>query len=402
MLVLMTTLNIETGRDTKSAKTNRETRLSPDGKWRSFPKVPNLLQYVNTGVYFGRVKIEGKIFRESLGTDVFTNAKLLLGDFLKKKRKQANRPVAGTFGEARQQYEAETEAEHTLAPGSKLYRRNCIKALLRTWPEIDAMHPAKITESDCRAWASRFAAEYDAQFFNNTLSALRHILERAGVGIDENPARKIKRLGVKQKELRLPEPKQFEEILQRIETAGSRHSRHCADFARFLAFSGCRLNEARLVRWQDVNFEKMEIRVHNSKSGKATSKPEFRFVPIIPPMLELLQRLKTENPHEPNDRVCVVSECEKALTAACGVKNGERLKRMRWGKEVLLGIGIERITHHDLRHLFATRCIESSVDIPTVSRWLGHSDGGALAMKTYGHLRREHSAAMAQKVTFGK
>jgi hypothetical protein len=30
--------------------------------------------------------------------------------------------------------------------------------------------------------------------------------------------------------------------------------------------------------------------------------------------------------------------------------------------------------------LFATRCIESGVDIPTVSRWLGHKDGGALAM----------------------
>src|ERR1041385_3250571 len=53
-----------------------------------------------------------------------------------------------------------------------------------------------------------------------------------------------------------------------------------------------------------------------------------------------------------------------------------------------------------LRHLFATRCIEAGVDIPTVSRWLGHVDGGALAMRTYGHLRREHSAAMAQRVTF--
>jgi hypothetical protein len=40
------------------------------------------------------------------------------------------------------------------------------------------------------------------------------------------------------------------------------------------------------------------------------------------------------------------------------------------------------------------------VDIPTVSRWLGHKDGGALAMKVYGHLRDQHSAAMAQKVQF--
>jgi len=63
-------------------------------------------------------------------------------------------------------------------------------------------------------------------------------------------------------------------------------------------------------------------------------------------------------------------------------------------------LDVPRLTHHDLRHLFATRCIESGVDIPTVSRWLGHVDGGALAMRTYGHLRNEHSLAMAKKVKF--
>lgn len=59
-----------------------------------------------------------------------------------------------------------------------------------------------------------------------------------------------------------------------------------------------------------------------------------------------------------------------------------------------------RFTHHDFRHFFATTCIESGVDIPTISRWLGHKDGGALAMRVYGHLRQEHSAAAAQKVLF--
>jgi integrase len=67
-------------------------------------------------------------------------------------------------------------------------------------------------------------------------------------------------------------------------------------------------------------------------------------------------------------------------------------------------VGISRITHHDLRHLFATRCIEAGVDVPTVSRWLGHNDGGALAMKVYGHLhlRDSHSAELALKVRFGE
>jgi hypothetical protein len=48
-----------------------------------------------------------------------------------------------------------------------------------------------------------------------------------------------------------------------------------------------------------------------------------------------------------------------------------------------------------------TRCVESGIDIPTVARWLGHSDGGMLALKIYGHLRREHSQSMAARVTFG-
>jgi len=53
-------------RDTKPPKTNKRTeRLSPDGKWRSFPKVPHLLQYASNGNYYGRIKVGGKIIRES-------------------------------------------------------------------------------------------------------------------------------------------------------------------------------------------------------------------------------------------------------------------------------------------------------------------------------------------------
>jgi len=69
--------------------------------------------------------------------------------------------------------------------------------------------------------------------------------------------------------------------------------------------------------------------------------------------------------------------------------------------------GLQKNQHHPIyasrfAASFATLCIESGVDIPTVSRWLGHKDGGALAMKVYGHLRDQHSVNMAQKVTFMK
>lgn len=48
---------------------NRSARLSKDGCWRSFPKVPNLLQYVTTAAYYARVKVAGKLIRRSLETD---------------------------------------------------------------------------------------------------------------------------------------------------------------------------------------------------------------------------------------------------------------------------------------------------------------------------------------------
>src|SRR5258707_742224 len=84
------------------------------------------------------------------------------------------------------------------------------------------------------------------------------------------------------------------------------------------------------------------------------------------------------------DRGNGLSECQKSLTRGCKL------------------IGIHRLTHHSLRHLFASVCIESGLDMQTLSKWLGHSDGGVLAQKVYGHLCQQHSQSMAAKVTFGR
>jgi integrase len=368
-----------------NAKTSKDTRnpnLSKDGKWKSFPKVPHLLQYVSTGTFYGRVTVDGKIYRESLDTTVYSVAKQKLPDFVKEKlRKKRQTGAPATFSEARKLYEQDLENDHALSDSMKRYRRYCIKKLLDSWTGLDHVKLNRISEGDCKEWAGRLAKKLDAQYFNNTLGTLRAILKRAGiVGIDD-PTKDVKRLGVKPTELNLPEPHQFEKMLEEIDTSGAGQAHHCADLVRFLSFSGCRISEARQVRWSDVNFERGFIIVRNAKTRKTNKAAATRTVPIIPDMRSLLDRL-AKQPHQPHDAVCAVGECEKSLTRACRL------------------LGIPRITHHGLRHLFATRCIESGVDIPTVSRWLGHSDGGALAMKVYGHLREQHSAQMAQRVTF--
>ena len=389
----MTTL--DTTQDTKSAnRNNRAERLSPDGKWRSFPKVPNLLQYVSTEQYYARVKVNRKQFRRSLGTKVFSTAKLKLGDFIKKHHEPT--PKRGTVGLALKNYLRGLLNSHDISPQTERYRLYCVRALLKSWPGLRMLPIEKLTLQAtsgevyktetafllCQEWANRFTAIKDAQYFNNTLSVLRAILEIGGVPKDGNPARRIKRLGVKPTELHLPETGQFNQMLGVVESSGAGQAQQCADLMRFLAFSGCRISEARKVTWADVDLGRGEIRVWNAKRSKRSNASQTRQVPVIPPMRELLGRLQKSNP-VPSERVCALSECEKSLARACKL------------------VGVARLTHHDLRHLFATRCIEAGVDIPTVSRWLGHQDGGALAMKVYGHLRREHSAAMAQKGTFG-
>jgi integrase len=66
----------------------------------------------------------------------------------------------------------------------------------------------------------------------------------------------------------------------------------------------------------------------------------------------LFERMRSERADELlNAKVFRVNEAQKTINSAARK------------------LGIPRITHHDLRHLFAT------VDIPTVSRWLGHKDG---------------------------
>ena len=77
--------------NTRRANANGKSAFPPDGKWRSFPTVPNLLQYVSFYNYYGRINVSGKTIRESLNTDVWSNAKLRLHDFAKKHQQDSTR-----------------------------------------------------------------------------------------------------------------------------------------------------------------------------------------------------------------------------------------------------------------------------------------------------------------------
>ena len=359
----------------------------PPKTWQT-TRLQNLLRH-KSGRYYARTYAEGKEVWKALKTTHFSVAQARLAEFLKEHRQRVrngNGEVSAkmTFGEAAAIHLRNLDDNLSIKSRTRHYWRQRLAALIKSWPGLNETEVRKITPADCKKWAGTFAKTASPTNYNNTIALLRHILDvaiEAGV-IYSNPAAALKRATIRAKEIALPSTEKFHALLEEMRAGHSRDSRNCADFAAGLAFTGCRVGEAGQIEWRDVDFDAGEFVVRGDPET-GTKNWELRRVPLIPDARALFQRMRSERPDEPLDvKVFLVRECQKSLDRACNK------------------VRTDRITHHDLRHLFATRCIESGVDIPTVSRWLGHKDGGALAMKTYGHLRREHSIAQAKRVTF--
>ena len=355
--------------------------------WQKTRK-PNLLRH-KSGSYYARAFAGGKEVWKSLKTSHYSVAEDKLAEFLKEHRERvsnSNGDVSAktTFDEALKIHQQNLADDVTIKPATRHYWNQIFVALLKSWSGLADREIRRITKTECKQWARAFCKTASPTRYNNTLAGLRHVFEiakEAGI-IYSNPAEKLGRVPLRPKQIVLPSGDQFLQIVDAVEHAGAWCSRDCADFLCGLAFTGCRKGEAGQITWRDIDFNSGEI-VVRSDPETATKNWTVRRVPLIPDARELFERMRSNRAKEPLDaKVFRVRECQKALDRAC--------KK----------IDTERITHHDLRHLFATRCIESGVEIPTVSRWLGHKDGSAVAMKTYGHLRREHSIAQAQQVTF--
>lgn len=349
-------------------------------------KYQYLIRYRPSGVYFARFKVGKKPFRFSLETTVVTVAQARLAERMKEKRASIPAKNLGRMlmRDAVAAYRIEFQSNARLKPSTKKYYEEVLAMVEKSWPGMNELEVAKITPAQVREWGTKLTRALSPNRFNNALSSMRHILDiavEAGAR-HNNPAAKIKRMRQRPKKLTLPTREQFSQFVDVIEKAGGRFSHDCADFVSGLAFTGMRKGEGAMVELKDLNFDKDFVTVRGDEDT-ATKNWEVRRIPMIPEARALFLRMVEERKDEPKTaKLFKVREAQKSMDRAAAA------------------VGMERITHHDLRHFFATICIESGVDIPTVSRWLGHLDGGALLMKTYGHLRDEHSFAQAQRVSF--
>ena len=124
-----------------------------------------------------------------------------------------------------------------------------------------------ITPQACREWSAKLITQIACHYHNNTLGTLKQVLavgikahKANGGGTLENPAADVKKTRVKQKELRLPEPAQFKELVANVRKRSGGWGPRDGDLVEFLAYSGLRIqSEAVWVTGEDIHWTRKEI-----------------------------------------------------------------------------------------------------------------------------------------------
>lgn len=181
----------------------------------------------------------------------------------------------------------------------------------------------------------------------------------------------VDRLPHPRREKRLPVVLSPEEIVRFLEAIGSVKYRAILMTAYA---AGLRVTEVTRLNVQDIDSQRMCIRVRQGKGSKD------RYVMLSPRLLTLLRTCwKTERPSRwlfpgkkpgrPLSAGSVRRACEKARYASGLAKH---------------------VTPHTLRHSFATHLLEGGTDLRVIQVLLGHRSSAATARYTHVAMHRVH------------
>jgi integrase len=225
---------------------------------------------------------------------------------------------------------------------------------------------------------------------NLDVIALRQVMRFAIDGglIQELP--KVRALKQRPPEHRpLLTKEQFSQLLAAASEETTKNSELFRYYLRFLALTGAREKEALAVRRkQDVDFARAVLTIGADGVSKNSKAREVDFSPELEALLkEICAAL-------PPDTSWLFPSPQRGDEDVHAQTLRESLKAVR------RKAGLDWVGFHDLRHFFASQCVMAGIDFMTIATWLGHSDGGILVGKVYGHLADTHKRAAARKLRF--
>jgi integrase len=343
-------------------------------KQSAFQKVGECLyRYSSNGVYYARIKADGKEIRRSLETTNRDLAKRRLA-VLKDEQSQIDRSKGRiTLAELCDRYLSIVQHQK---PKTIERKTLIVRRIKSHWPGGSAIQIGKVTQSDVQVWLSRF--KFGPVSRNLHLACGKEIFAM-GVAdkiIAHSPAANIKAMKLEKPIRRTPTFEQFQAIVESIRSQefNGHDADESADFVEFLGLAGLGQAEASALVWDDIDWKREQITTfrHKTKSGFA--------IPLYPQLRPLLEKRHSQRlPGE--DRVFGIADAKRAIAAAC--------KRL----------GLPAFSHRAFRRMFIVSAIERGVDVKVIAEWQGQKDGGTLILRTYSHVNPVHSKRMAALMT---
>ena len=117
--------------------------------------------------------------------------------------------IGMTFGEAVDIVLKRLKTNLRLKPRTKAKRRERIRAIRKSWEDIDNLDVRRIRPTQCQQWAKKFQKEVDAETFNETIAVMISIFTMAeGLGLRmKNPATGVEPLPIEKPKPEPPKPK---------------------------------------------------------------------------------------------------------------------------------------------------------------------------------------------------
>lgn len=271
------------------------------------------------------------------------------GDPAHTKREARETPTVAEFAE---RYLAKHARIHkkasSLANDERLLAKRILPALgRRKLNEVSREDVARLHE-ELRS------TPYEANRLLALLSKMFNLAEEWGVRPEgSNPCRRVRKFGERKRQRFLGSDE-----LARLGTVladEERHRTHSPSvFAaiKLLLFTGCRLSEILMLRWDEVDLDHSCLRLRDSKTGE-------KVVFLNSAAREVLSALKPEqgNPY--------VIRGAKAGTHLINLEKPWRRLREK--------AGLADVRLHDLRHSFASAGAVNGLSLPLLGALLGHT-----------------------------